>query len=491
MAMMQSETIQSDNTTVWVFQTKPTTYDIDSALRVLPEIDFVVSKEERVHTGNKVYLWKSGGEGGLIASATVMSEPTDRKPNHSNLMFFKSAKDAETVACRVSLRIDRVYDEPLSRVALMFDPVLKDSLMILETNDGNIQLSPNEHRAIASLLDGGKAAVAAAIIQEKKNEPAVNSIKSGDYVEPSLDEIIKRIKQSGIRLDERLIRRYHLALHSRGFVILAGLSGTGKTWLSKAYADAVSATYELVCVAPNWNSNEHLLGHTSPFKHNEYIDTSFSIFLRRASDAYINATEVGLRAKPFHVVLDEMNLARVEYYFALFLSKMEERARTGITKLRLGLDEIFLPPNLYFIGTVNVDETTHGFSDKVYDRAQLIELEATEDLIEQHIGDRPYREMLMAIWRIMHTVAPFSFRVLDDIGAYVEHAHRITSSWHDAFDEQVTQKILPKVKGNDAATEEALRQLAQYCESRLPFTHKKTIAMLEAKDKTGVFSFFT
>jgi 5-methylcytosine-specific restriction endonuclease McrBC GTP-binding regulatory subunit McrB len=67
-----------------------------------------------------------------------------------------------------------------------------------------------------------------------------------------------------------------------------------------------------------------------------------------------------------------MNLARVEYYFARFLSAMEVRVRYGTGRIELGPEEqVVLPPNLRFAGTVNVDETTHGFADKLYARAQL------------------------------------------------------------------------------------------------------------------------
>ena len=475
------------NIPVWLFQFNPNIYDIDSALRVLSEVDCVVEEHlDQIREGHRVLLWKGGKDSALVAVGTVIEGVAQRKPIPSNLLFYKKAEYTDNITFRILLRIDKVFDRPVPKEEFAANPVLKDSLIIMQPDKNNYPLNALEHSSIEELLASQSVPI---VIPEELE--VTGAYKPGDYVEPPLEEIIARIKKAGIRLDERLIRRYHLAMHSRGFVILAGLSGTGKTWLSKAYADAVQATYELVCVAPNWNSNESLLGYLSPFKDNEYVETTFSIFLRRAADAYLNATEVGLTPRPFHVVLDEMNLARVEYYFALFLSKMEERARSGIAKLRLGKDEVLLTPNLYFIGTVNVDETTHGFSDKVFDRAQLIELEVAEDLMYEHIGNRPYRETLMNIWRIIHSAAPFSFRVVDDIIAYVDHAEKISASWQEAFDEQITQKVLPKVRGNDAATERALKELAEYCKSTLPFTYKKIKTMLSAKEKNGSFSFFT
>src|SRR5207248_274214 len=147
-------------------------------------------------------------------------------------------------------------------------------------------------------------------------------------------------------------RRYHLSLNSRrGFVILAGVSGTGKTWLAEAYARAVGGRLLVVPVAPNWTTNEDLLGYRNPLDQ-QYYDTDFSQFLREAAAAYETR---GPSARPYHLILDEMNLARVEYYFAKFLSAMEQRARSSEARIELAPDvTVALPPNLYVIGTVNV-----------------------------------------------------------------------------------------------------------------------------------------
>ncbi|MEI6046484.1 MAG: hypothetical protein WCS37_19205 [Chloroflexota bacterium] len=84
------------------------------------------------------------------------------------------------------------------------------------------------------------------------------------YVEPPFEEICQAIAAKGMRLPSDVIRRYHLALKTRGFVILSGISGTGKTWLTENYANAVGAKYCLVAVAPNWTTNEDLLGYLNP-----------------------------------------------------------------------------------------------------------------------------------------------------------------------------------------------------------------------------------
>jgi MoxR-like ATPase len=293
-----------------------------------------------------------------------------------------------------------------------------------------------------------------------------------------------------MRISETVLRRYHLALQTRGFVILAGLSGSGKTWLTQLYARAIGARYKLVPVAPNWTTNEDLLGYFNPLAQ-QYHDTAFSRFLREASAEFERATEKGEDPVPYHVALDEMNLARVEYYFAQFLSAMEIRARQGSAEVDLGPDDtVLLPPNLFFIGTVNIDETTHGFANKVYDRAQLIELEAPRSLLAEHIGDASWAHSLLTVWDAVADVAPFAFRVLDEVESYVSAAEDLGIDWSEALDEQVVQKVLPKLKGADPRIGEALESLAALAGEKLPRTHSKAQAMHRALIEYGFTSYF-
>jgi 5-methylcytosine-specific restriction endonuclease McrBC GTP-binding regulatory subunit McrB len=246
----------------------------------------------------------------------------------------------------------------------------------------------------------------------------------------------------------------------------------------------------LVPVAPNWTSNEDLLGFYNPLT-KTYQDTSFSRFLRDAAREYDSATSEGRVPRPYHLALDEMNLARVEYYFAQFLSAMEIRARQGSAEIELGPgDFVKLPENLFFVGTVNVDETTHGFADKVFDRAQLLELEAPRQLLWNHIGEADYRDLVMEVWDAVSAVAPFAFRVLDEIEAYVSLAEDMGVGWEQAVDEQLVQKVLPKIRGADPRVGEVLTAIMEIAGENLPLTKKKADAMNEAFVQHGFTSYF-
>lgn len=199
----------------------------------------------------------------------------------------------------------------------------------------------------------------------------------------------------------------------------------------------------------------------------------------------------GRPARPYHLVLDEMNLARVEHYFAKFLSTMEVRSRGGTALLELGPNEVVqLPPNLFFVGTVNVDETTHGFADKIYDRAQLLELHASRESLANHMSGWEFQQDVLAIWDAVRFVAPFAFRVLDEIRAYHDGAAALGVSWQEALDEQILQKVLPRLKGADPRVEQALVQVASHCEDRFPLTFRKVTEMLQAYRQHGFASYF-
>jgi MoxR-like ATPase len=307
-----------------------------------------------------------------------------------------------------------------------------------------------------------------------------------------LDELIARFREHnpGFLIGDDVIRRYHLAIQTRGFVILSGASGTGKTWLAQAYADAIGARPKLAAVDPSWSSNEDLLGYLSPLD-GFYHHTPFSEFVQEAAREWTSADLAGRTAREFHIILDEMNLARVEHYFSRFLSAMEVRSREGIARLDLAPGHtVELTPNLRFVGTVNIDETTHGFADKVYDRAQLIELPLQRDYVLRFLDDEPYREDVLRVWDALKPLAPFGFRVLDEMHHYVVAARELGTPWEIALDEQFVQKVLPRVRGADQRLDEALEAFLGAIGEGYPLSRTKAEEMRAEYRTHGYASFF-
>jgi hypothetical protein len=167
---------------------------------------------------------------------------------------------------------------------------------------------------------------------------------------------------------------------------------------------------------------------------------------------------------------------------------MELRSRQGSARLDLAPGHtLVLAPNLKFAGTVNVDETTHGFADKVYDRAQLIELPLPRQKVVEHLDEFPYAERVLAVWDAVRVIAPFGFRVLDEIHMYVAAADQVGTSWEVALDEQLVQKVLPRMRGADQRLQDGLDAFLEAL-GDLDFTLSRAKAQ-QMRDEYGTHGF--
>lgn len=207
-------------------------------------------------------------------------------------------------------------------------------------------------------------------------------------------------RDAGLLFDRSLVARFIASLISRRFVILTGLSGSGKTKLAQAFAKWLSVTdyrsYSVVPVGADWIGNENVVGYPDGLSPPIYGDdgsvTSLGRYVTRPTlDLLLQAS--ARPETPHFLILDEMNLSHVERYFSDFLSMIEsgesmtlyvdKHDTAGIAHTRDVPPSVNFPSNLFIIGTVNVDETTYMFSPKVLDRAQVIEFRvSTEEMTE-------------------------------------------------------------------------------------------------------------
>ena len=171
------------------------------------------------------------------------------------------------------------------------------------------------------------------------------------------------------------IRRFIAGMAVSKILILQGMSGTGKTSLAHAFGEFVDNRSTVIPVQPMWKERTDLIGYYNEFtkRFNETLLLEKMYEANYSGDMYVT-------------VLDEMNIARVEYYFAEFLSLLElpnpeERYLTVVSDTwdtdPAGLKDgrIKLPVNMWFIGTANNDDSTFAISDKVYDRAMVLDLD--------------------------------------------------------------------------------------------------------------------
>ena len=167
--------------------------------------------------------------------------------------------------------------------------------------------------------------------------------------------------------------------------LLQGISGTGKTSLPLAFARAIGAGHKLIEVQAGWRDRQDLVGHFNAFERRFY-ESEFLVALYRAGCPLYRDT-------PFIVILDEMNLSHPEQYFADLLSALEQDVdRQRLVLMTAAVEpapQLFqdgrvlpIPPNVWFIGTANHDETTKDFADKTYDRSHVMELPRHPDKFE-------------------------------------------------------------------------------------------------------------
>lgn len=302
-----------------------------------------------------------------------------------------------------------------------------------------------------------------------------------------IENFIQLTREQGLAYDPQDLVNFHTAMKSSALVILSGMSGTGKSQLVQQYGNALGmdpTQLTIIPVSPAWTDDADLIGH---------VDTSHMVY--RPGDCGLVNTLIQASVENerlFIICFDEMNLARVEHYFSQFLSVLEMEPSRRVLKLyneevqqRLYNGTEYLPAirigaNVKFVGTLNIDESTYHFSDKVLDRANVISLNVL-DFSELRLLDRkksvkqpevslgqylsyqkeeekielPDQEikfltgMNQCLRKASHKLG-FGPRVVRQIEKYL--ANLPDNQWlsrDEAIDLQIVQRVLTKLRGPD------------------------------------------
>ncbi len=311
-----------------------------------------------------------------------------------------------------SVLIVAVIRRPYSKGTVGETPVLQSGAE-MRIQPGAQVSSSNELQIGTSNIPSGSASVGSSALNNSVISPSVMNERMLSNPCPAFDEIDSKIPEFEAKLDERRNHifenptlqkitefvvtyardsRLHLSysvediatfiagLGASRLTILQGMSGTGKTSLPKIFSEAIFGNCEIIEVESSWRDKNELLGFYNEFS-KFYTPKKFTQSLYRA---VLNKNVITF------IVLDEMNLSRIEYYFSDFLSLMENeedkreikllniplyKTNNGITSEYSALTDghtIKIPSNIWFIGTANRDESTFEISDKVYDRAHTI-----------------------------------------------------------------------------------------------------------------------
>ncbi|HRQ30492.1 MAG TPA: hypothetical protein PLU49_10495, partial [Saprospiraceae bacterium] len=305
---------------------------------------------------------------------------------------------------------------------------------------------------------------------------------------------------SGLQMNSLLVNRFIASLITKPFVILTGLSGSGKTKLAQAFVHWIcrdESQYRIIPVGADWTNREPLLGYPNALKPEEYVKPDSGV-LDLIIQAYLQPD------LPHFLILDEMNLSHVERYFADFLSVMESGQDIplhDISAVQNGVPpKLKFPPNLFIIGTVNIDETTNMFSPKVLDRANTIEFRVTQNEMKNFLANiRPIemdaltgkgagmaksflemskdtsfattdfevinKTLVKFFGELKKTGAEFGYRSATEILRLIHHLTVLEDSFttNQKIDIAIMQKLLPKLHGSRRKLCPVLETLGSFC----------------------------
>jgi hypothetical protein len=475
----------------WLFQANPRIYDLASHLPELPptsKTDWTVTRlRDQMRPHDHVILWQGGAMAGIYAVAMIAGSAFVREPGDG---FLPSHENREEWA--IPLEIIAHVDPPILKRALLAHPVLKD-LSVMRTSQGtNFKVTPDQWEALEILLDSNSRPATA---------PGISSSLAD--ICTAFADALKAAHLDYGTCHQDLVRSFVVSLATKRFLLLTGLSGSGKTRLAIAFGQWLgNGRLKVVAVRPDWTGPDALLGYENGLS---------EAVMGRLAWQVPEALEFMLQAAshpghPYLLLLDEMNLAHVERYFADVLSGMESGADV-LPNLRRGDDgswriadpespRLAFPPNLLVVGTVNIDETTYMFSPKVLDRANTIEFRvATADLVAHErppAAVDPGSDELVAAFHAAATSTGVDGewtgrmqmeRYLRDLHTLLakedrEFGHRVyfealrfgslltqagVADPLTALDLQVMQRVLPRLHGSIRQVGESLARLGAWC----------------------------
>ena len=377
--------------------------------------------------------------------------------------------------------------------------------------------------------------------------PAVPRADVKDCAEVDwLKAFTHRLNASGFQFNPRIINAFHTGLKCGDIsplVVLAGISGTGKSLLPELYAAAAGMNFLAVPIQPRWDSPQDLFGFFN-YMEGRYKATELARFLWQV-DRFNN--KHALRDDSLSIVLlDEMNLARVEYYFSDLLSKLEmrrglslgdpiERAKAEIViEGNTGTQGnnaryLFIGPDVFFVGTMNEDETTQMLSDKVVDRSNIMRFGKPSKMAQapdktailsafaktprltrarweawkekgkaenvsrfDHVAGESLKRLNAAFERIGR---PFGHRVWQAVTSYITHYPSMTVGnirydERTAFADQLEMKILPKLNGIELSAPNVSQVMADISGVLAKLDDDKLSEAFDAAKDPNVNTFF-
>lgn len=312
---------------LWIFQGNPKFYDVRAAVRALREETWLVTGyRNAIKPGDRVYLWESGAEGGVIAVGEVLDSPSVRPIPEVDKPFVRDPSKFAGDKVRVKVRIDHVLDPVLTRIQVAKDPALRNLAILRFANATNFPVTPDEAEV--------------------------------------LDDLIKGEDPLGVLAETLLISREYLdrireLLEAKGQVVFYGPPGTGKTYVARALARLYAGTQgrmETVQFHPSYAYEDFIEGYRP-----KLIGGMPGFELEEGPLKRIGRQAAEAPQAQHVLVIDELNRGNVAKVFGELYFLLEYRGER--MSLQYSKEQFGLPPNLWIIGTMNTADRSIALVD--------------------------------------------------------------------------------------------------------------------------------
>ena len=427
----------------------------------------------------------------LVLVFIIMTNEKRRIDDEEEVVRNKTEKDAEIVVNKLTKVIDKKVNALEVKIATSdekIDAILEKPSVVVAPGKNGKNRFPVKNEKLQAQLEEAPSDTKEVVEGDSESRFCMltNIDKAQEtYEEPEFDneitlkelcETFRNFACSKLRLfyDITDIRRFIAGLSVTKLLILQGMSGTGKTSLPYAFGEFIKNETVIVPIQPMWKERTDLIGYYNEFtrKFNE------TTLLRKMYEANCNR-------QLYLTVLDEMNIARIEYYFAEFLSLLEIPNPDGrnldvvsdiwANDPKLLKDgKLRLPINMWFIGTANNDDSTFAISDKVYDRAMVLNLDKKAEVFEApetptlqisvdhlydlfakaqkefDLSDRNLRRIEKLDKYLISTFhITFGNRIMKQIRAYVPVLVACGGTELEALDDILSRKVLRKLESKN------------------------------------------
>jgi MrcB-like, N-terminal domain/AAA domain (dynein-related subfamily)/EVE domain len=358
--------VAHENNSIWIFQANPKIFDLSGALNELTELTWLVQQSKRdIRAGGQVFLWESGKNAGIVASARILEDPKEMEQNEGEKRFNIEDRKFDGIRLRVSLKLETIFLNRIKREELLAHPILSKLGIITFPNATNFAVTQEQFLALIDLIG------------ERDGMPPKGKIV------PTLINPVYTLRQLSEEslIDEAVLERWVKAIERKGQGILYGPPGTGKTFIARKLAEHIIAEgdgfAEIVQFHPAYSYEDFIQGIRPRTRKEGGLDYPVvpGRFLQFCEEALT-------REQACVLIIDEINRANLSRVFGELMYLLEYRDhRVPLA----GGGSFKIPANVRLIGTMNTADRSIALVDHALRRRfAFIQLNPNYDILRRY-----------------------------------------------------------------------------------------------------------